>query len=112
MLVHMVIGLGLVHADNEAIDILGSTQMLHLGSQAGVFSNKVAGDKALLVKVELAGGPGGETRVNQVSVHFTVSVHGGNGSVVSWEGGVAFLIEKPDVSIFEAQVGSTVETQG
>ena len=49
--------------------------------------------------------------INQISVHFTVSIHGQDGAVISNQGGIALLEEKAEVSIFEAKVVSSVEAK-
>src|SRR5260370_41141651 len=76
-----------------------------------MFGDIVARDKAFLVEVELRHGPRGQAGVDQVGVHLTVSVHGGNGTVVSSEGGVTLLVEEADVSILKMAAGSASEAQ-
>ena len=67
-----------------------------------VLGNKMPGHKALLVRVQLGHHPGGEAVVNQISVHFAVTIHRGDGAVVGHQGRVTLLVK-------EAQVG-TLET--
>jgi hypothetical protein len=64
--------------------------------------------KPFLVVMELGHGPGGQAGIHEVSVHFTVSVHGGDRSVVGDQSGVAFLEEKAEVGVFEAHTVSAV----
>src|SRR5260370_30316261 len=76
-----------------------------------MFGDIVARDKAFLVEVELRHGPRGQAGVDQVGVHLTVGVHGGDGSVVSSEGGVTLLVEEANVSILKMAAGGAKEAQ-
>ena len=47
--------------------------------------------------------------IDEISIHFTVSVHGRYRVVVSGEGRVTFLEEKADVGILETTTGGAIE---
>ena len=47
--------------------------------------------------------------IDEVSVHFAVSVHGRDRAVISGEGRVTFLEEKADVGILETTAGGAIE---
>ena len=63
------------------------------GGEAGMFSNETTRDKAFLIVMKFVGSPGRQTIVDEVSIHLTISIHGGDGAVVSDECRIAFLEE-------------------
>ena len=71
-----------------------------------MLGNPLARHKTFLVRVEFGYSPGGEAVVDQVSVHFAVTIHGGDRSVVSNKSGVTLLVEKAQVSILEVEAVS------
>ena len=74
-----------------------------------MFSNEVSRDKAFLVVMELADSPGGQAVIDEVGVHFTVSVHGRDRSVVSSEGRVTLLEKEADIGILETATGGAID---
>ena len=42
------------------------------------------GNEAFLIRMEFINSPGGEAGINQISIHFTIGVHGGDRAVVSY----------------------------
>src|SRR5882757_9728957 len=90
--------------------------MGHFAGQTGVVSDQPARHEAGLVRVYFGNGPGGDTAIDQISVHLTISVHGGNRAVVGYQSGVAFLVKEAEVGKLEITtvrtVGANVVGQG
>ena len=93
VLINAIIGFGLIEADDEAIRVGDFRQVGDHGGKAGMFSNETTWDKTFLIVVESVDSPRRQSIVDEISIHLTISVHGGNGAIVSSECRVAFFEE-------------------
>ena len=75
--------------------------MRYFGSQSCVFSDEPSRDEALLVLMDLRASPGGQSSIDEVSVHLAIRIHGRNGAVIGHQSGVTFFVEQAQVSIPE-----------
>ena len=110
-LINSIVGFSLVEAQDIPVGAGGGRHMGDGGSEPGMFGDVPEGDKTFLIRVDLGAGPRLQPGVNQVSIHFAVSVHRRNGTVVSGQGGVTFLEEQADISVFKVGTVSAVQPQ-
>lgn len=61
--------------------------------------------------MQLIHSPRSQTCIDQISKHFTIGVHGQDGAIVSYQGGVAFFKEKAEVSVLETKVVGAIEME-
>ena len=100
-LIDSIVGLGLVKAQDISVGAGGRHHVGDGGSEPGMLGDVPERNKTFLIRVDFGAGPRLESGVNQVSIHLAVSVHRGDGSVVSSQGGITFLEEHADVSVLK-----------